>query len=908
MSQSNTNPKFNQCDEISFIADNHYTMLTEESGISDEVIQARGYRTVTQAKELADLGFSPSQRSAPGLLIPLHTTDGSTALYVYRPDHPRVIEDKSRCEADGKHPVKVLKYEIPKGVGVRVDCPPVCFPSLRNPQIPLFITEGQKKADALATHGACAIDLLGVWNFKGKNEFGGKTVLADFDFIAWDGRKVFIVFDSDVMYKPSVRQALERLTEILSRKGACVSSVYLPNDKDGKKFGVDDWLAKGHTLAEVEALAEGPRSVPQPALPLLEILDEPTPVLRRPLSIIGEHAYAVTWLPVRSTLHETKDKDGNILYHNPPIKEEKLCLFVIRNDGQIFGEVSDRQSAQPISELGVEVHLSEIIPPEKRWSTRGVRAYFQGQRPDPVDVFIKVKAVVNRFLDFDHSLADQETMVELLSCYIFATYQLDAFNVIGFLWPNGEKGSGKTNLLIIVAELAYLGQVILGGGSFASLRDLADYGATLAFDDAENLSDPKQTDPDKRALLLAGNRRGSTVPLKEQVAPGKWSLRYVNAYCPRLFSAIRLPDPVLSSRTIIIPLIRTGDREKANSDPLDYGLWPYDRRSLIDDLWAIGLAHLPFLRFFENYVSNYAHLSGRNLQPWKAVLAVAAWLDSIDTEKRLKGSSSPDEGGSNNPESQDGLWCRLEALSWRYHQEEGKEIQSGDLTNLLIQSLCKLADARLSDNSDMKDNNDISNIRFTLTTQQISEATVSFAENSEADVDKESISSRRIGRLLGKLRFQKSRESGKGTRQWIVTLKELSHWAGVYNLEIPSELKKLFENLSKRTDEVHASIVTHVTDEKTSQASPPFFQECAIVLRLPEGNKFPTVANQWRRLPDACIEAGYQVDELAMVLSVFLEKNVDVTKIEEMPGDQLKNRLETVTNGKVIHLHRKTKA
>lgn len=907
MSQPNPNLSLNPGDEKLFLADNHYTMLTEESGISDEVIQARGYRTVTQAKELADLGFASNQRNVPGLLIPLHTTDGNVGLYVYRPDFPRVNEVKTRREADGKHPVKVLKYEIPKGAGVRVDCPPTCFPNLRNPQIPLFITEGQKKADSLATKGACAINLLGVWNFKGKNEFGGKTVLADFDFIAWEGRKVFIVFDSDVMYKPSVRQALERLTEILSRKGACVSSVYLPNDKDGKKFGVDDWLAKGHTLAEVEALAEGPRSVPQPALPLLEILDEPTPVLRRPLSLIGEHAYAITWLPVRSTLHETKDKDGNILHHNPPIKEEKLRLFVIRNDGQIFGEVSDSQSARPLSELGVEVHLPEIIPPEKRWSTRGVRAYFQGQRPDPVEVFMKVKSVVNRFLDFDHSLADQETMAELLSCYIFATYQLDAFNVIGFLWPNGEKGSGKTNLLIIVAELAYLGQVILGGGSFASLRDLADYGATLAFDDAENMSDPKHTDPDKRALLLAGNRRGSTVPLKEQVGPGKWSLRYVNAYCPRLFSAIRLPDPVLSSRTIIIPLIRTGNREKANSDPLDYGLWPYDRRSIIDDLWAIALNYLPSLRLFENYVSNYARLAGRSLQPWKAVLAVAAWLDSVDTEKRLKYGLSRDESGYENPEKQDGLWGRMEALSWRYHQEEGKEIQSGDLTTLLIQSLCKLADGRFSDNSDMKDNNDISNIRFTFTTQQICEATVNFAENSEADVDKEAISSRRIGRLLGKLRFQKSRESGKGTRQWIVTLKELSHWAGVYNLEIPSELKKLLEKLSKRTDEVHASVVTHVTDEKTSQTSPSFYQKCAIVLQLPGDSKFPTIANQWCRLQEDYLLAGYQVEELAMALTIFLGKNIDALKINSLSDDQLKYRLAVVTNGKVVRLCKKAK-
>lgn len=472
----------------------------------------------------------------------------------------------------------------------------------------------------------------------------------------------------------------------------------------------------------------------------------------------------------------------------------------------------------------------------------------------------------------------------------------------------GEKGSGKTNLLIVVAELAYLGQVILGGGSFASLRDLADYGATLAFDDAENLSDPKQTDPDKRALLLAGNRRGSTVPLKEQVGPGKWSLRYVNAYCPRLFSAIRLPDPVLSSRTIIIPLIRTGDREKANSDPLDYGLWPYDRRSLIDDLWAIGLAYLPSLRPFENYVSNHARLAGRNLQPWKAVLAVAAWLDSIDTEKRLKRSSFQDGSGSDNPEMQDGLLGRLETLSWRYHQEEGKEIQSGDLTTLLIQSLCRLAESRLGDSSDIKDNSDISNIRFMFTTQQISETTVSFAENTEADIDKDSISSRRIGRLLGKLRFQKAREAGKGTRQWVVTLKELSHWAGVYNLETPGELKKLLEMISKSTVDTHASVVTHVTDDRTSQTYPSFYQECAIVLRLPGDSKFPTIANQWRRLPEGVLDAGYQVDELAMALTVFLGKKIDASKIEGMTEDQLKKRLAAVTNGNVIQFYRKAKA
>jgi hypothetical protein len=152
--------------------------------------------------------------------------------------------------------------------------------------------------------------------------------------------------------------------------------------------------------------------------------------------------------------------------------------------------------------------------------------------------------VVDRFIDFNRSLADQETMADMIACYVLAGWFLDAFNVIGNLWPNGDRGCGKTQLLNVVAELAYLGIVLLAGGSYASLRDLADYGATLAFDDAENLSDPARTDPDKRALLLAGNRRGACVGVKELGGDRVWRTRYVNTFTPRLFSATRLPDPI----------------------------------------------------------------------------------------------------------------------------------------------------------------------------------------------------------------------------------------------------------------------------------------------------------------------------------------------------------------------------
>lgn len=532
------------------LSDHHRAMLCGESDISDVVIESRGYRTITDVKDLIALSFSSRQLRQPGLLLPLHATDGTQPFGVFRPDTPR--------EKDGK----VVKYEMPANCGVRLDCPPTCRPLLADPSVPLWITEGQKKADSLASSGACAVALLGVFAFKGHNVFGGTTFLADWDYIALDGRDVRIVFDSDVMTKSEVRKALERLTEHLQRKGAHVSAVYLPHE-NGQKCGVDDYLASGHTLNDLEALIEGPRPQPQPARAVVELLDSAPATMRRPLALIGGRAYAATWLHCQVTIRETLDKKGNVVTLNPPTVKHEQRLFVVRDDGRIFGDGGD----EPLDALNIDVHLPEVPQPDKIWSTPGLKTYKAGNRPSPADVFRRLVEVVDRFIDFDRSLADQHTVCEMVACYILATYFLDAFTVIGFLWPNGDRGSGKTQLLLVVTELAYLGQTILAGGSYASLRDLADYGATLAFDDAENLSDPRRSDPDKRTLLLAGNRRGNTVPVKEPGPDRTWKTRHVGTFCPRLFSAIRLPDEVLAGRSTIIPLIRTPDRYRANADP-----------------------------------------------------------------------------------------------------------------------------------------------------------------------------------------------------------------------------------------------------------------------------------------------------------------------------------------------------
>jgi hypothetical protein len=137
----------------------HLTVLREGSGISDEAILARGYLTITDPKELRDRGFSRQQsNNVPGLLLPVHTTDGNNGLYCYRPDVPRVVEDRrKKRNLDGSYKTRIIKYEIPKDESVRLDCPPACRPMLADPSKRLWLTEGQKKADCLASRGLCTI-------------------------------------------------------------------------------------------------------------------------------------------------------------------------------------------------------------------------------------------------------------------------------------------------------------------------------------------------------------------------------------------------------------------------------------------------------------------------------------------------------------------------------------------------------------------------------------------------------------------------------------------------------------------------------------------------------------------------------------------------------------------------------
>jgi len=793
---------------MSTLSDYHLTAL-HASAISDDVIRERGYRSVTQPAELRKLGFSPEQaKQVPGLLLPLHSTDGQSPVHIYRPDNPRVFEDKRRRDEDGQHPNKVVKYEMPKGARMRLDCPPRCKPQLGDPRIPLWITEGQKKADALASAGLCSLAMLGVWNFIGTNEQGGKVWLSDWTDVALNGRSVRIVFDSDVMVNPAVRTALDTLTKRLQSKEARVDAVYLPSGPDGK-IGVDDFLAAGHSLDELNALVEAPRPAPQAAPDQFTLLDTAPPTISRPLALIAGRAYAATWLYGERRRTEYQSKNGEVLRISPKITSERR-RFILRDDGAIFGD-DDIQARDvlPLSTLGVSLHLPDMPPPEKLWSKPGVSAYMAGYRPDPADVFKRVKDVVSRFMDFDLSLSDQDQMAALIACYVLHTWLLDAFGSAGFLWVNGERGTGKSTLMLVICELAHLGQALSPSGSFAALRDIADYGACMGLDDAESWTNPEKTNPDIRAIVLSGNRRGVFVPVKEALPNGNWQTRRVNCFCPRVFTAIQKPDDTLSSRCIVIPLTKSADAGKANVDPLEHNLWPCDRQKLMDDLWALALARLGEMPKYDQWVSANSQIVGRDLQPWRGLLAVAAWLDAAGVA---------------------GLWAQMSEIAFVRYQTERQDLEVADLNRLIARAIREIAASQPELNE------------WSFSSSIIAESVKRIIEDEELDIGTDRIGTRGIGMKIAKLRLKKHMTTRP--RRWLISRRVLERVLTANRL--PSIL--IQENAGRPPEVGLVGLVGLV-----GMTPPANYTNPSNLANLPEGSKVEKTGNS---VPEALTE-GY---------------------------------------------------
>jgi hypothetical protein len=230
------------------------------SGLNDATIEACGFISTDNPDVIGRLlnWRSPADGLGPCLVIPFRRPDGSPIPIA---DFCRLKPDRPRTQ-DGS----TVKYEQPAGKSLRAFFPPGTTAALFDPSQPLIITEGEKKAAKADQEGFPCVGLTGVdcWGKDG-------AMIADLAAVAWRGRTVYIVYDSDAASKPAVRGAEERLAQALMGCGAVVKVVRLPLSP-GVKVGLDDFLVAhgpdalhGLLTASVQSVGGKNRYRPLPA-------------------------------------------------------------------------------------------------------------------------------------------------------------------------------------------------------------------------------------------------------------------------------------------------------------------------------------------------------------------------------------------------------------------------------------------------------------------------------------------------------------------------------------------------------------------------------------------------------------------------------------------------------------------
>lgn len=237
------------------ISEKHVRSLAER-GITNLAAEQAGIRSVShlEACELLNRQSNDADKDFSGIWIPyFHPKQQTfTPFGRLRLDTPYSSE---------KGTTKYLQRKLAEGEDMKLYFPPLfsvydrerwslALAESHRP-LPLFIVEGEFKALSLQSRLVDDAIIIGVggvdmWSRKQTGFSRNRLLLPSFDFVDFQGREVYICYDSDTLTNKHVARAERQLASALRRQKRPkeVRLVTVPTGPSGEKLGLDDWLAE----------------------------------------------------------------------------------------------------------------------------------------------------------------------------------------------------------------------------------------------------------------------------------------------------------------------------------------------------------------------------------------------------------------------------------------------------------------------------------------------------------------------------------------------------------------------------------------------------------------------------------------------------------------------------------------
>ena len=476
----------------------------EKSGLSWQDLEPLGWSITNNSQELKEtIGFS--------------SIDGQDLIQatqaILRIPYPNTNFSRVKLYP----PIEGAKYLQPKNVPPQPYILPEIQELKNKPHKPIIFTEGEKKTLCLIKHEYYAIGLPGVWQFRNKKQ--GELFSKELEEWNWKERTVYICFDSDAKYNPSVTKAEIELALNLYARGAKVLIIRLPQPNHTEKMGVDDYITQEGIEVSEEIYNEAkPLFKAYPDTYYQEIIKTLAMLQKQGTLLAGqiEHAtmlLAKHWNIRKSTIE--KDLKGYL----PVEKEEKQSIV---------------EELEPCSE---EVNGSEIA----------------GQVEQTLRDYV--------YLPTSHYYT-------AIALWTFLTYVYDKLDVLPMLLITSPiMRCGKTTLLTVLEGLVNKALIASNISPSAVYRTVEKYKPTLLLDEADTSLAQNE---ELRGIINAGHTKRTASVVRTGSKETNFESERFNTFCPKTIAMIGKPRNTWIDRSIHIKMERKTKDIRIKKLPIDF--------------------------------------------------------------------------------------------------------------------------------------------------------------------------------------------------------------------------------------------------------------------------------------------------------------------------------------------------
>jgi hypothetical protein len=260
-------------------------------------------------------------------------------------------------------------------------------------------------------------------------------------------------------------------------------------------------------------------------------------------------------------------------------------------------------------------HPPAVMPSLARWHPEGMERYRKGEVLNAADLFETILATTEKYVELP-----SWGVAETVALWIIGTYLFPLFPAYPYLELNGPRGSGKSKLLSLLAELCFNSRLIVAPTEATTFRIIEETRGTILFDEAETFN------KDQKATLLqilnTGYRMGCAVPRCEE-RDGQQIVREFDVYSPKAFASIEGIDSTTATRCIRVQCLRT--THKARGDlaiTRDCEPWAEIRHRL----YSLALTDFKTVREFFK-AAEARPFTNRDNEKWSPLLALAMYFE-----------------------------------------------------------------------------------------------------------------------------------------------------------------------------------------------------------------------------------------------------------------------------------------